>query len=187
MLEKAKGFFFDIRVAWSLMILFLVLMFIYLGLQGAFTDNKTEEKQEGKEKEKQEQQKSNDNFFHFGPDKSGNTKFFNMTLDNWEKVGLVYFFCFLITFMSRYYEGIMDFVIYSTVWNPAFKDNMTISKSLTYLFLLSDPIIWWFQEILFFYVLTIKKFQFLAPILLGTIMAKWPYSILRINEKKYTK
>ena len=89
--------------------------------------------------------------------------------------------------MSRYYEGIMDFVIYSTVWNPAFKDTMTISKSLTYLFLLSDPIIWWFQEILFFYVLTIKKFQFLAPILLGTIMAKWPYAILRINEKKYTK
>ena len=70
------------------MILFLVLMFIYLGLQGAFTDNKTEEEQEAKtEKEKkaeiEEQQKSNDNFFHFGPDKSGNTKFFNMTLDNW--------------------------------------------------------------------------------------------------------
>ena len=168
--QKLKNFVFDIRVAWVSMIIFLISFFTYVVI---------------KSKENKDDTSTNDQkgFFHFGPDK--NTKFINMKLDNWEKVKLMYFFCFLITFMSRYYEGIMDFVIYSTVWNPAYKEPMKISKFLTSIFLLSDPIIWWIQSIIAFYILSIRQFQFLIPGLLGTLLSKWPYSILRINEKKY--
>lgn len=169
MFETIKKIFFDIRVSWTLMIIFLISFLIYLGTQGAFKDKK------GKDGE--------DAFFHFGTD--DNTKFFNMTLDSWDKVGLVYFFCFIISWMSQYYEAIMDFTIYSTVWNPAYKDPMPISKPLTYLFLLSDTFIWWLQKIIVFYVMSIKQFQFLIPTLLGKILAKWPYAMIRINEKKY--
>lgn len=172
MLKKITNFIFDIRVAWTLMILYLISLFLYLGFKDAFKDADPDDD-------------VNNDFFHFGPDTSGNTKFFNMKLNDWSRVGLVYFFCFLITFMTKYYEGIMDYVIYSTVWNPAYKDPMTISKPLTFLFLLSDPIIWWLQGIIYFYVLSIRKFQFLLPALLGEIVARWPYNILRINNKTY--
>ena len=170
MFDKIKETFFDVRVAWTLMILFLFSMFIYLGSEDAFKSNDDKKT----------------HFYHFGPDTSGNTKFFNMPLNNWEKISSVYFFCFLINFMLKYYEGIMDYVIYSTVWNPAYKDPITISKPLTYLFLLSDNIIWWLQNIIIFYIMSIKQFQFLTPVLVGTLVAKWPYSILRINSKNFS-
>ena len=177
--KKFKDFIFDIKVAWSLMIIFILSFFIYIVVGSVKKDN--DDSKKGEENKQTSSKKKS--FFHFGPDE--NTYFFTIKLDTWNKVLLIYFFCFIISFMNYYYSSIMDFTIYSTVWNPAYKDPMKISKFSTYIFLLTDPIIWWFYRIIEFYVLILGQFQYLVPGLLGILISKWPYSILRINEKIY--
>ena len=75
-------FFFNVKIAFYVFIIFIIIYLVLLTEEGAFKDK----------------------FLNFGP--SNHTKFLGLTLDTWDKVIMVYIIGFMSTFLTAYYNTV---------------------------------------------------------------------------------
>ncbi len=161
MIKKLRDIFFEPRIAFCIFILFIIGYLVILDEEGAFTKK----------------------FLNFGP--SDKTKFINMKIDTWKKTIIVYIISFLASFLTRYYETVSFDFIHSYIWNPAYKDTIGISKKWTTIIVCLEPILYWILQTLNFFVTLILELQFLIPKFLGSVVIDIPYSLFKVNQKKY--
>ena len=163
MLKFLKKTFFEPRIAFTIFILFIIGYLVFLDEEGAFKGN----------------------FLKFGPDED--TKFLGMKMDTWTKVILVYIVGFLSSLLTTYYGTVMYDFIHSKIWNPAYKEKIGISKLWATIIVIIEPLLYWFLTIVQFFITLTVRLQFLIPQFIGTLIIDVPYSLMKVNEKKYIK
>ena len=128
MLNNLIKYFFNIKTAFYIFIIFIILYLIVLDEEGAFKDK----------------------FLRFGP--SEDTRFLNMKLNTWNKVILVYLIGFLSTFLTSYYNTVSYDFIHSYVWNPAYTKKINMSKNWTSIIVTLEPLLYWILNVLNFFI-----------------------------------
>jgi len=152
--------FFDPKITFYIFSLFLVLYLYFLYNNGAFTDK----------------------FLNYGP--SEDTKFLSMKIDTWNKVYMLWFIGFSTAFFTNYYRSVTyDFVI-SKIWNPAYKEKITLGKAWTLVLLIFEPIMYYLTRILNLFVNLTMEFQYILPGFIGMLLARIPYAFYKVEEKK---
>ena len=163
MYDFLKNFLFNPIVAFTIFVFFIVGYLVFLDMEGAFTET----------------------FLHFGPD--NNTKFINMKVDTWEKVILIYVIGFVTSILTTYYQTTMTDFVRSKIWNPAFKEEINMSKSLAHLIVALDPILFFILKTLQFFLNVTMRLQFIIPQLLGNAFVNIPFAFLKVNENTFKK
>ena len=163
MFNFLKRTLFEPRIAFGIFIIFIIIYLVFLDAEGAFTNN----------------------FLKFGPDES--IEFLNMKVDSWTKVILIYIISFIGAILTRYYSTVFFDFIHSKVWNPAYKDEMDISKKWTSVIITVDPLLWWILHIINFFITLTMRLQFLIPQFIGGMVVSIPYALMKISEKKFKK
>lgn len=156
-----KRTFFEPRMAFCVFVFFILGYMLFLDEEGAF---KT--------------------FFAFGPDPS--VRFLGMSMDTWHKVLLVYAVGFISSLLQGYYETVMYDFIHSKLWNPAYRERISVSKRWAQTIVTVEPLLDWMLNIVQFFVTMTMRFQFILPQLLGQIVIDVPYGLMKIEENKFT-
>jgi len=162
LIQMAKQILFNPVIAFSIFVGFIVLYLVFLDVEGAFTQG----------------------FLEFGPSKEA--KFLNMKLDTWEKVILVYIIGFVSSLLTSYYNTTMFDFIHSKIWNPAYKEKIEMSKTLAYLIVSLEPLLFWILNILQLFINFTMKLQFILPQFLGAVIVDVPYAMMKVGENKFT-
>jgi hypothetical protein len=164
-INRLAKYFFEPRIALFIFILFLVTTLVFLDIEGAFVGN----------------------FLKFGPGKTeeDSATFLHMKLDTWPKVLIVYIIAFLVSIMRSYYGTVMFDFIHSYAWNPALK-KINYSKKWTYIIAIVEPLLYVILGIIDFFILFTRQFQFILIQFLGSAIIDIPYTIYRLNTKKFT-
>jgi len=163
MLKKLQEIFFEPKMAFLIFTVFVFVYLVSLDEEGAFQKK----------------------FLNFGPSKD--TKFFNMTLDSWDKVILVYVIGFCSSLLTSFYGTVSNDFIHQYIWNPAYTKTIQVSKLWTSLIVTIEPLLFWILGILNFFINLIMELQYIIPKFLGAIMIDIPYSLYKVNQKKYIK
>lgn len=121
-------------------------------------------------------------FMHFGPEQ--NTKFLNMKLDTWSKVGLVYIVSFTAAYLGNFfYTNIQSGFLGSKLINPSVKELDMTRNEARYVIYLSSISFWSLQIIQFMVTLTMQL-QFMVFGLLGNMASGIPFYLSHLDEKK---
>ena len=163
LMKKVIEFFFNIKLAFIIFIIFIIGYIILLDVEGAFTKR----------------------FLNFGPSKD--TKFINMTLDTWPKVISVYILSFLASLLTQYYKSISYNFIHSFIWNPAYTKKIHMTKTWATFIVSLEPILYWILQIIEFFINLIIELQFLIPKFIGQALIDIPYGLYMVNQNKYKK
>ena len=163
MFKNIINYFFDVKIAFYIFIVFIIVYLFLLEEEGAF-------------KEK---------FLNFGP--SPNTNFLSMRLDTWEKVILVYIVGFLSTFLTAYYNTVSYDFIHSYIWNPAYTKKIKMTKRMTQIIVAIEPILQWILSIINLFINLTMELQFIIPQFLGEVAIQVPYAFFKIDQKKFNK
>ena len=156
------NFFFDVKVAFYVFTVFIVVYLVLMAEEGAFKNK----------------------FLNFGPSKD--TKFLGMTLDTWDKVILVYIIGFMSTFLTAYYNTVSYDFIHSYIWNPAYTKKIQLSKKWAQLIVGVEPILQWILTVLNFFINLTMELQYIIPKLLGEIAIQIPYAFYKVGQKTFT-
>ena len=154
-------FFFNVKIAFYVFIIFIIIYLVLLTEEGAFKDK----------------------FLNFGP--SNHTKFLGLTLDTWDKVIMVYIIGFMSTFLTAYYNTVSHNFIHGYIWNPAYTKKIQMSKTMTKIIVGVEPILQWILSIINFFINLTMELQFIIPKLLGEIAIQIPYAFYKISQKKF--
>lgn len=123
----------------------------------------------------------NDKFLNFGP--SEKTKFLSMKINTWNKVYLLWIIGFTTAFFTNYYKSVNYDYVFLKIWNPAYKEKLTLSKNTTSILMFFDPILNYITLILNLFVNLTMQLQFILPGFIGMLFAKLPYTYYKIEEK----
>ena len=123
-------------------------------------------------------------FLRFGP--SDDSRFLHMKLNTWNKVILVYIIGFLSTFLTSYYNTIAYDFIHGFIWNPAYTKKINMSKKWATIIVSLEPLLFWILSVLNFFIDFTMELQYIIPKFLGACLIDIPYSIYKVNQKKYT-
>jgi len=156
-----RNFFLNPKVAFSIFSIFIIVYIVILGREGAFSKK----------------------FLHFGP--SEKTKFLTLKLDNWTKVITVYSIGFFSSLITTYYSKVAKDKIHSLLWNPAYKKNMPLTRTLMGVILIGEPFLYWVLGIINFFITLTLELQYILPKFIGTIIIEIPYGLYKANQKKY--
>lgn len=155
-----KQFLFEPRMAFHLFVFFIIGYLFFLEEENAFK-----------------------NFFIFGPEPE--LRFIGMSLNTWNKVILVYVAGFMSSLLQGYYQNVMYDFIHSKLWNPAYKERIPITKSWATTIVIAEPLLDWMLSIVQFFITMTMRFQFILPQLIGQLLVDVPYSLMKVNQKKY--
>uniref|UniRef100_A0A6C0JZC1 Uncharacterized protein n=1 Tax=viral metagenome TaxID=1070528 RepID=A0A6C0JZC1_9ZZZZ len=162
--QDIMDFFFNPKVALCIFVVFLVSYVIFLDEEGAFSES----------------------FLHFGPGTSEKnmTTFFNIKLDTWSKVGILYVVGFISSMLTTYYNTVIDQNIDSYIWNRAIK-KVPYSKTWTYFIVILEPIFFQLLEIIQLFEVLTLQLQFIIPQFIGAYIAEVPFTIQMLSTKKF--
>ncbi len=156
-----KNIIFEPRFALVVFICIVVGYLIFLDKEGAFQKK----------------------FLNFGP--SPDSKFLNITLDNWGKVIAVYIIGFLSAFSTSYYANVTSSFVSGVLLNPAFKDKIQHSIFWGKFLVVMDPIISWIMTSLQFFITLTMELQYMLPQFLGHITITIPSNLYNLSFKKF--
>ena len=163
MYNNLINYFFNVKTAFYIFIIFIMIYLIILDEEGAFKDK----------------------FLRFGP--SEDTKFLHMKLNTWNKVILVYLIGFFSTLLTSYYNTVAYDFIHGFIWNPAYTKKINMSKTWTSIIVSLEPLLFWILNILNFFIDFTMELQFIIPKFLGASLIDIPYGLFKVNQKKYIK
>tara|TARA_B110000908_G_C10262557_1_gene460447 strand:- start:1129 stop:1620 length:492 start_codon:yes stop_codon:yes gene_type:complete len=163
MFNNLIKYLFNIKISFFIFIIFIIVYLVVLDEEGAFKDK----------------------FLRFGP--SEDSKFLNMKLNTWNKVILVYIIGLLSSFLTSYYNNVSYDFIHSYIWNPAYTKKIKMTKGWTQIIVILEPLMYWTLGILDFFITFTMELQYIIPKFIGTSLIDIPYSIFKINQKKYIK
>jgi hypothetical protein len=145
-------------------IVFLIIYFIYLDVEGSFANG----------------------FLHFGPggDNVNSTQFMGITLDSWSKVITLYFICFTTGFLSTHYDNVVSKEIINRVIDP-YVTHVPYSQSGAYTVVLIDPLIMHSLKIIEFFATLTLQFQFILPVVVGSYLGDLPTIMSILSMKTY--
>jgi len=145
-------------------IVFLIIYFIYLDVEGSFANG----------------------FLHFGPggDNVNSTQFMGITLDSWSKVITLYFICFTTGFLSSHYDNVVSKEIINRVIDP-YVTHVPYSQSGAYTVVLIDPLIMHSLKIIEFFATLTLQFQFILPVVVGSYLGDLPTIMSILSMKTY--
>jgi hypothetical protein len=145
-------------------IVFLIIYFIYLDVEGSFANG----------------------FLHFGPggDNVNSTQFMGITLDSWSKVITLYFICFTTGFLSTHYDNVVSKEIINRVIDP-YVTHIPYSQSGAYAVVLIDPLIMHSLKIIEFFATLTLQFQFILPVVVGSYLGDLPSIMSILSMKTY--
>ena len=161
LLSKLRDLLFEPRIALIIFVFFMIGYLIILDYEGTFQEK----------------------FLHFGP--SEDTKFLNMKIDTWEKVIVMYILAFATSLLTSYYSTVMYDFIHSKIYNPAFTKKIDIPKNWVKAIVILDPILYWFLEIIQFFISLTLQLQFLVPQLIGTAIIDVAYGLFKVSKNKF--
>jgi hypothetical protein len=145
-------------------IVFLILYFTFLGIEGSF----------------------NSDFLLVGPTKDERimSYFMGIPLDTWAKVSLLYFISFVTGLLSSLYDLSVTTDLHSHVYNI---DILKINQSAfsVYGVMLSDPFIKEALTIINFFTYATLQLQFILPSLLGKYIVHVPYILTVLATKTF--
>jgi hypothetical protein len=124
-------------------------------------------------------------FLHFGP--SPDSKFLNISLDNWGKVISVYLIGFISAFSTSYYSNVTSSFVSGVLLNPAFKDKIEHSAYWGKILVVVDPIISWIMTSFQFFITLTMELQYMLPQFLGHIAVTIPTNLYNISFKKFSR
>ena len=154
-------FIYDMKTAYFVLIVSLILYLILLDEEGAFTKK----------------------FMHFGP--SDDAEFINMKINTWPKVITVYVIGFVTSLLIYYYNAVADNYIHQYLWNPAYKDVIPMTKGWVTLITIVDQLIFPILAVLQFFVNMTVRMQFIIPNILGRLVIGIPNVLYMISKKKF--
>jgi hypothetical protein len=143
-------------------IVFLVLFFVFLDVEGGFKNG----------------------FLQFGPggkDDEHATYFMSIKVDTWTKTYILYAVTFLSGLLTSYYnmtlnKGFMPLLE---------KDVVAYGKSETYFISLLDPLIMDILTIIEFFATITLQLQFILPTVIGSYIAKVPFILGTLSNKTF--
>ena len=139
-----------------LFLIFLVLYFVFIDIEGSFFTQ---------------------GFMHFGPGDSRETttSFIGIKLDSWKKVTLLYTISFLSGAMSSYYQN----TVTRALVNPMRTGSILpkYSSSGLYAVSLIDPLILHLLFVLNLLTTVTLQFQFILPAILGSYFVDLPFIV----------
>ncbi len=163
--KKIINFLNSPKTALVLILLFFIGFFLAEGLTGGFDNN----------------------FVSFGPtkDETGNpAKFMGITLDTWNKVGIVYTIIFISAVLEKYYYNVMHHTIHTYVSNVSVT-KVPYSQFWSYLILLIDPFIETLLYIVKFYAAATFQIQYILPQFIASYLTDLPFTISILASKQY--
>lgn len=145
-------------------IVFLIIYFIYLDVEGSFANG----------------------FLHFGPggDTTNSTQFMGITLDSWSKVLTLYLICFTTGFLSTHYDNVVTSSIINKLTDPTVT-YVPYSQSGTYAVVLIDPLIMHSLKVIEFLATLTLQFQFILPVVVGSYIGGLPTVLPMLSSKTY--
>jgi len=151
-------------VAVILFVIFLIVYFVYLDVEGSFSNG----------------------FLHFGPgDSRENTKqFMNVNLDSWSKVITLYALCFFTGFMRTYYDNVVTGSILSSISDPSIVE-IPYSEAGVYAVTLIDPLIMHSLQVIELLATLTLQFQFILPIVIGSYIGGFPGVYYKLKTKTF--
>lgn len=155
------NFIYDMKTAYFVLIISLILYLVFLDEEGAFTKK----------------------FMHFGP--SEDATFIKMKINTWPKVITVYIIGFVTSLLIYYYNAVADNFIHQYLWNPAYKGVIPMTKNWVILITMVDQLIYPILEVLQFFVNMTVRVQFIIPNILGRLVIGIPNVLYMINKKKF--
>jgi len=157
-------YFYNPYLVVILFIVFLVIYFVYLDVEGSFTNG----------------------FLHFGPggDNVNTTQFMGITLNSWSKVVTLYFICFTTGFLSTHYDNVVTTSIINRLTDPNVT-HVPYSQVGTYTVVLIDPLIMHSLKIIEFLATLTLQFQFILPVIVGSYVGGLPTVLNTLSSKTY--
>jgi len=145
-------------------IVFLVLYFTYLGVEGSFASD----------------------FLLVGPTKDETimSYFMGIPLDTWAKVSLLYFISFITGVLTTLYELSVTAELHSSVYNTEIM-NINQSSFSVYGVMLSDPFIKEALNVINFFTYATLQLQFIMPLLIGKYVVHIPYILSVLSTKTF--
>lgn len=145
-------------------IVFLIIYFVYLDVEGSFANG----------------------FLHFGPggDTTNSTQFMGITLDSWSKVLTLYLICFTTGFLSTHYDNVVTSSIINKLTDPSVT-YVPYSQSGTYAVVLIDPLIMHSLKVIEFLATLTLQFQFILPVVVGSYIGGLPTVLPLLSSKTY--
>jgi hypothetical protein len=147
-------------------IVFIVLYFTFLGIEGSFGSD----------------------FLLLGPDKTSDESqlayFMGIPLNTWSKVTLIYFISFMTGLLLSLHELSVTQDLVSQVYDPEIT-NIHYSMFATYGVMLADPFIKEALNVIFFFTYATLQLQFIIPGLLGKYLIHIPYILSVLSTKAF--
>jgi hypothetical protein len=164
-LNNIFNFLTSPKTALIILLIFFLGFFLAGGLTGSFDNN----------------------FLAVGPTKDENgkpAKFMGLSLDTWNKVGVVYAIIFISAVLEKYYTNIMNQKIISHVTNNTIT-KVPYSKLWSYLILLVDPFINTLLLIIRLYATATFQIQYIIPQFVAAYLTNLPFIIKLLASKTY--
>jgi hypothetical protein len=157
--------FFNPYIVVIFFIVFLVVYFVYLDVEGSFANG----------------------FLHFGPgiDNSTTSQFMGITINTWSKVLTLYAICFVTGFISTHYDNVVSTSLINRLMDPGIS-HIPYSQAGTYAVVLIDPLIMHSLKVIEFLATLTLQFQFILPLVLGSYLGGLPTVIGLLSSKTYT-
>jgi|UniRef100_A0A6C0DI55 hypothetical protein len=164
MFKEVTEFFFQPLVAFTILVLFLLIYICFIGYEGGFTEK----------------------FLHFGPGTTpeNTTNFIGIKMDTWEKVGILYVVSFFSALINQYYVFAVSENLGSYVWQRAEK-VVPHDKFWTYFILFAEPVIGQLLGVIAFFTTLTLQLQFILPEMVGGMIAHIPGVMRRLADKEF--
>jgi hypothetical protein len=145
-------------------LLFLILYFVFLDVEGSFTSD----------------------FLLFGPAKSEEhiTYFMGIKLDSWTKVLILYVISFLTGTLTSLYDLSVGSAIHMNVYNSEIKQINQTAFS-TYFIMMVDPLIREALVIIGLFTSLTLQFQFILPGVIGRYLVHAPFILNVLSTKQF--